>query len=239
MIKNPTLKIVCATAAGTSALFAQKSLSLVFVLLITLAAACCMKELRYALKMSLLLGKLSLLLFITVLLSDKSGYVMSALGPITIYSGAPKAAFDALLRIVSASLPMLVVLQSADMKNLMDSLARDLRIPPKYAFALASAFRFIPSLSAELQEIIEVEKARGQDFESANIMKKAALISSLMLPLLISALKKSARSAAAAKLRGFEQRTAQSSSTLEAISNTEYLETLTLVVISIALLLWK
>ena len=239
MIKNPTLKIVCASAAGTAALFAHNLYSLALILLMTLLASYFMREHRYALKTALLLAKLSLLLFVTVLLSDKSGAVSAAFGPFTIYTGAPKAAFTASLRIIAASLPLLAVLKSSDMKNLMDSLARDLRIPPKYAFALASAFRFIPDLSSELQDIIEVEKARGQDFDSANIIKKAVLTSSLMLPLLLSALKKSARSAVAAKLRGFEKRTGKSSSTLEVISKTEYTATFALVAISILLFLWK
>ncbi len=239
MIKNPTLKIVCASAAGTAALFAHNPYSMVLILLMTALFAYFMQELRYAVKTALLLGKLSLLLAVTVLLSDKSGVPAAAIGPFTIYSGALRAACEASLRIIAASLPLLVVLKSADMKNLMDSLARDLHIPPKYAFALSSAFRFIPDLSSELQDIIEVEKARGQDFESADIIKKTALASSLMLPLLLSALKKSVRSARAAKLRGFEKRTGRSSSTLEAISTIEYMETVTLVTISALLLLWK
>lgn len=52
------------------------------------------------------------------------------------------------------------------------------------------ALRFIPTLLAEADKIMKAQKARGADFESGNIIKKAKSLIPLLVPLFISAFRR-------------------------------------------------
>ena len=58
------------------------------------------------------------------------------------------------------------------------------------ALVMSIALRFIPILMSETDRIIMVQKARGADFDSGNIIKKAKALIPVLIPLLISAFKK-------------------------------------------------
>ncbi len=63
---------------------------------------------------------------------------------------------------------------------------------PVHAFALimSIALRFIPTLLDETDRIIKAQKARGADFESGNIFKKAKALIPVLIPLLISSFRR-------------------------------------------------
>lgn len=63
---------------------------------------------------------------------------------------------------------------------------------PVHALALimSIALRFIPILIDETNRIISAQKARGADFESGGLIKRAKAIIPVLLPLLISALRR-------------------------------------------------
>lgn len=58
------------------------------------------------------------------------------------------------------------------------------------AMMISIAFRFIPILVEEADKIMKAQKARGADFETGGIMKKAKGMIPLLVPLLISAIKR-------------------------------------------------
>lgn len=58
------------------------------------------------------------------------------------------------------------------------------------ALVMSIALRFIPVLMSETDRIIMAQKARGADFDSGNIIKKAKALIPVLIPLLISAFKK-------------------------------------------------
>ena len=58
------------------------------------------------------------------------------------------------------------------------------------ALVMSIALRFIPILMNETDRIIMAQKARGADFDSGNIIKKAKALIPVLIPLLISAFKK-------------------------------------------------
>ena len=58
------------------------------------------------------------------------------------------------------------------------------------ALVMSIALRFIPILMSETDRIIMAQKARGADFDSGNIIKKAKALIPVLIPLLISAFKK-------------------------------------------------
>lgn len=63
---------------------------------------------------------------------------------------------------------------------------------PVHVFALimSIALRFIPTLMDETNRIINAQKARGADFESGNIFKRVRAIVPILIPLIISALRR-------------------------------------------------
>lgn len=63
---------------------------------------------------------------------------------------------------------------------------------PVHEFALIMniALRFIPSLLEETDRIIKAQKARGANFESGNIFKRIKALIPVLIPLLISSLRR-------------------------------------------------
>ena len=63
---------------------------------------------------------------------------------------------------------------------------------PVHEFALITsiALRFIPTLLDETDRIIKAQKARGADFESGNVFKKAKALIPVLIPLLLSSLRR-------------------------------------------------
>ncbi len=58
------------------------------------------------------------------------------------------------------------------------------------AMMMTIAIRFIPTLSEETDKIIKAQKARGADFESGNIFRRARAMVPILIPLFISAFKR-------------------------------------------------
>lgn len=58
------------------------------------------------------------------------------------------------------------------------------------ALIMSIALRFIPTLMDETDRIICAQKARGADFESGNIFKRAKAMIPILIPLLVSAFKR-------------------------------------------------
>lgn len=76
------------------------------------------------------------------------------------------------------------------MEKLMNPL-RKLKVPVhEIAMMMSIALRFIPILLEETDKIMKAQIARGADFESGNIMKKAKALVPLLVPLFISAFRR-------------------------------------------------
>ena len=76
------------------------------------------------------------------------------------------------------------------MENLMKPL-RKFKVPVhEIAMMMSIALRFIPILMEETDKIMKAQIARGADFESGNIIKKAKALVPLLVPLFISAFRR-------------------------------------------------
>ncbi len=60
----------------------------------------------------------------------------------------------------------------------------------EFALIMSIALRFIPTLIDETDRIIKAQKARGADFESGNIFKRAKALIPVLIPLLISSFRR-------------------------------------------------
>lgn len=58
------------------------------------------------------------------------------------------------------------------------------------ALIMSIALRFIPSLMSETERIMNAQKARGADFESGSLIKRAKAVVPIIIPLLISSLRR-------------------------------------------------
>ncbi len=60
----------------------------------------------------------------------------------------------------------------------------------EFALIMSIALRFIPTLLEETDRIVKAQKARGADFESGNIFKRAKALIPVLIPLLIGSFRR-------------------------------------------------
>ena len=90
--------------------------------------------------------------------------------------------------------------------ELTDGIERLLRpigkeIAHELAMMMTIALRFIPTLIDETDKIMKAQKARGADFESGGLVKKAKNLIPLLLPLFISSFRRADELAMAMEAR--------------------------------------
>lgn len=111
------------------------------------------------------------------------------------------------LRLVIVCMPLALVLAVTRISDLTNALVQVLHLPYPYAFTLSTAIRFIPQFMEEMSGIMEAQTARGVAFDKARGLKKFSMILPLCAPLLISSVRRTDQTAAAAEVRGFRLRT--------------------------------
>ena len=111
------------------------------------------------------------------------------------------------LRLMIVCIPLALVLAVTKVSDLTNALVKVLHLPYPYAFTLSTAIRFIPQFLEEMAGIMEAQTARGVAFDKARGLKKFSMILPLCAPLLISSVRRTDMTAAAAEVRGFRLRT--------------------------------
>lgn len=160
-----------------------------------------------ALKLLKGLLKISIFLFVLQVLFIRHGNALfTLLFGFAITDDGVITAVRVVLRLISATLPLALMLTLTKMNDLSNTLVGKCHIPYKYAFAITSAIRFIPAFSGDMQAIMEAQTARGVEFDTRNFAKKIKLVIPLCVPLLVSSVQKIDSVAIAAELRGFHLR---------------------------------
>lgn len=106
------------------------------------------------------------------------------------------------------------------------------------AMMMSIALRFIPILVEETDKIKKAQMARGADFETGNIVRKAKAMVPLLVPLFISAFRRATDLAMAMEARcyhGGEGRTKMKPLHYTKLDHIAYLVLISLLVISIVL----
>lgn len=79
---------------------------------------------------------------------------------------------------------------------------RKVRLPVhEFSMMMTIALRFIPTLIEETDKIMSAQKARGADFESGSLMKRAKALVPILIPLFISAFRRADELATAMECR--------------------------------------
>ncbi len=77
------------------------------------------------------------------------------------------------------------------------------RVPYEFAFAFTTAVRFVPVLAEEAQTIMDAQKARGLELEKGGILKRIRNYIPILIPLIVSAIRRSLELAEAMESRAW------------------------------------
>ncbi len=87
------------------------------------------------------------------------------------------------------------------LENLLGPLKK-LHVPVhEFAMMMSIALRFIPTLIEETDKIMSAQKARGADFETGNLLRRARALVPVLVPLFISAFRRADELATAMECR--------------------------------------
>ena len=77
------------------------------------------------------------------------------------------------------------------------------KVPYEFAFAFTTAVRFVPVLAEEAQTIMDAQKARGLELEKGGILKRIRNYVPVLIPLIVSAIRRSLELAEAMESRAW------------------------------------
>lgn len=128
---------------------------------------------------------------------------------IKIYPEGIKYAFLMALRIVCLIVSTFVLLTYTTAPVALTDAIERLLSPLKkiglpvheFSMMMTIALRFIPTLIEETGKIINAQKARGADFESGNLLKRAKALVPILIPLFVSAFRRADELAGAMECR--------------------------------------
>ncbi|MEM0025675.1 MAG: energy-coupling factor transporter transmembrane component T [Zestosphaera sp.] len=140
--------------------------------------------------------------FLNGLYFHNFGEVIISTQAIVIRRGAIESFLLVSLRFFLVVGATLLMLGLVNVRDLIKSLERDLRIPPGIAFSIAYAFRLFPLLSKDLSEIYVARKERGV----TSVVLKPSDLRSILLPLLNLSYERAVWGGISAELRGLRLR---------------------------------
>ena len=76
-------------------------------------------------------------------------------------------------------------------------------VPYEFCFAFTTAVRFVPVLAQEAQTIMDAQKARGLELERGNFIKRVKNYVPILIPLIVSAIRRSLELAEAMESRAW------------------------------------
>jgi energy-coupling factor transport system permease protein len=172
---------------------------------------------RYLLKGIRPLAMILILTFLLNLLFSQGETVWLRLGPLRVTREGLTTAVFFSLRLVFLVVGTSVLTLTTSPVALTDAMERLLsplrviRFPAhEMAMMMSIALRFIPTLLEETDKIMKAQMARGADFESGNLIRRAKALIPLLVPLFVSAFQRASDLAMAMEARcyrGGEHRT--------------------------------
>lgn len=194
---DPRVKLV-GTFVFLISLFAGKGLVAYGIATVCLAIVIKMSKVPFQMILkSLKAIIIILLLTVSFNLFLTSGEVIFQLGFLKVTKEGLSVAFFMALRliylVVGASLMTLITTPN-DLTDGLESIMgplRKIKVPVhEIAMMMSIALRFIPILMEETDRIMKAQKARGADFETGSLIKKAKAMIPILVPLFISAFRR-------------------------------------------------
>ena len=209
---DPRVKMVLLILAVVFIFLSQNILSLtlsfLFVMGVALASKVPLK--MYFKNLKAILPIIILTTVINMFYGSKESAVLLSLWKLTItYDGLYRAFFMSLrivlLIVVSSSLTYTTT--PNDLTDAIESLLSPLKFirlknaVHTLALMMTIALRFIPTLVEEAQKIMNAQKARGADLESGNLKERIKALIPILIPLLISSVRRAYELAEAMECR--------------------------------------
>ncbi len=85
----------------------------------------------------------------------------------------------------------------------IDYMVRKVLRSRDFSFLISTTYKFVPVLASDIAQIIEVQKARGVDFETKNPFKLLKNYYTILVPLFVVSIVRSQQLAEALELRGY------------------------------------
>ncbi|MBQ3865718.1 MAG: energy-coupling factor transporter transmembrane protein EcfT [Clostridia bacterium] len=128
---------------------------------------------------------------------------------ITIYpEGIWRAAFMVvriMALVAGSSLLLTYTTTPMDMTDALETMLsplKKIRVPVhEFAMMMSLALRFVPTLIEETEKIINAQKARGADFDSGSIVRRAKALVPILVPLFVSSFSRASELATAMECR--------------------------------------
>ncbi|SDD74073.1 energy-coupling factor transporter transmembrane component T family protein [Glycomyces harbinensis] len=203
---NPVAKLAAVAAVSTTALVAADWLT-PLLLLAVLAAAIPFSGIRIrALARHLAwlwLAAGTVVVVNALFAAEQTGRTLLAFGPVEISSGALLDGTAIGLRVCVAATAGVLGFATTDPTDLADALTQQLKAPARFTLGALAALRLLPLLGAEWQQITTARRARGLE-AGWNPLRRARLFASTMFTLLVGAIRRAGRLAAAMDARGFD-----------------------------------
>lgn len=187
------------------------------------------------------------LLLITVVfnLFLTPGETLISVWKLTVTKEGLRTAVTMAVRLIMLVIGSSIMTLTTTPNNLTDGMERGMRplkvfrVPVhEVAMMMSIALRFIPILLEETDKIMKAQIARGADFESGNLIRRARALVPLLVPLFISAFRRAndlAMAMEARCYRGGEGRTKMKPLIYQKRDKTAYLCILAYLVVSIVL----
>ncbi|MBS3942960.1 MAG: energy-coupling factor transporter transmembrane protein EcfT [Dethiobacter sp.] len=141
---------------------------------------------------------------------EKGGVVLLRLGPVTVESAGISEGLFVVARLFGLVLATLLVTLTSTPLSLAQGLEyfikpfQLIRLPvAEVTMIMTIALRFIPTVMEESQRLMRAQIARGADFESGSLFRKAHNLTPLIVPLFVSAFRRADELALAMEARGF------------------------------------
>ncbi|MFY1687243.1 energy-coupling factor transporter transmembrane component T family protein [Plantactinospora sp. WMMB782] len=151
----------------------------------------------------LLLSALGIFGTLLLFAAERTGTLLWQAGPVEITTGVLGTALGMALRVVAVALPGVLVFATTDPTDLADALVQNVKAPPRFAIGALAAFRLVPLLAVEWQMVSLARRARGIE-AGRNPLARLRLFGSTAFTLLVGAIRRGTRLAAAMDARGFD-----------------------------------
>jgi energy-coupling factor transport system permease protein len=148
------------------------------------------------------LAAVSIGIFSVVFAPEQRGPTIIAFGPIDIGAQTLVDGVGLTLRLIAIVLAGLLATATTQPTDLADSLVQQLHVSPRFAVGALAAFRLLPLLGQDWQALAMARRARGVEAGRSPIAA-VRLFAGQLLALLVAAIRRGTRMAAAMEARGF------------------------------------
>ncbi len=239
-------KILLATIFIVSLFFCKSLLSFAFAFALTFTVVI-LSRVPFRVVLRSLRAIVFILVFtfiINVFLTDGEGEPIIDWWIIELYSEGIWNAFFIAIRILCLILASSVLISFTTtpiqltyaIESLLSPLKR-LKVPVHdFAMMMSIVLRFIPALSEETEKIMTAQKSRGADFESGSLINRAKALIPILIPLFVSAFRRSDELATAMECRCYHGGEGRTRMTVTKMKAKDFLS-LTLMIVCVALII--